>query len=170
MEMRAELVINAPAQDAWIVIGERFGEIAEWAPAITESVMDGPPAAGRVRTCQVAGFGPIAAGVIKERLTQFDPQARSLSYEAAAGMPRFIAGAVSRWSVHTGPGSACTVRIHATLALRRVARPLSPALRGRMRADTRRALAELKHRVEVGHPGAVNLTPPASGNTPLYGP
>jgi hypothetical protein len=65
MEMRAELVINAPAEDAWVVVGERFGDIGEWASAITESVMDGPPAVGRVRTCQVARFGPIAAGVIK---------------------------------------------------------------------------------------------------------
>jgi len=104
MEMRAELVINAPAQDAWVVVGERFGEIAEWASAITESVMDGPPAVGRVRTSQVAGFGPIGAGVIKERLIQFDPQARSLSYEAAAGMPWLIASAVSHWSVRAGPG------------------------------------------------------------------
>jgi hypothetical protein len=100
MEMRAEVVINAPGEDAWVVVGERFGDIGEWASAITESVVDGPPAVGRVRTCQVAGFGPIAAGVIKERLIEFDPEARSLSYEAAAGMPWFIAGAVSRWSVH----------------------------------------------------------------------
>jgi len=103
MEMRAELVINALAEDAWVVVGERFGDIAEWASVITESVMDGPPAAGRVRTCQVAGFGPIAAGVIKERLIRFDPEARFLSYEATAGMPWFITGAVSHWSVHTGP-------------------------------------------------------------------
>jgi Polyketide cyclase / dehydrase and lipid transport len=96
-------------------VGERFGQIGEWASAITESVMDGPPAVGRVRTCQVAGFGPIAAGVIKERLIRFDPVARSLSYEAAAGMPRFIVAAVSRWSMHAGPGSGCTIRIHATL-------------------------------------------------------
>jgi hypothetical protein len=164
MQMRAEVVINAPAEDAWAVIGERFGEIAEWAPAITDSVMDGPPAAGRVRTCQVAGFGPIAAGVITERLTEFDPQARSLSYEAAAGTPWFIAGALSRWSVHPGPGSACTVRIHATLTLRRAARPLSPALRWRMRADMRRALAGLRHRVETGHPGRATLAPPATGD------
>ena len=157
MEMRAELVINAPAEDAWVVVGERFGDIAGWASAITESVMDGPPVAGRVRTCQVAGFGPIAAGVIKERLIEFDPQARSLSYEAAAGMPWFIAGAVSHWSVHAGPGSACTVRIRATLALRLAARPLSPALRWRMRADTRRVLAELRHEVEAHHPDPATL-------------
>jgi len=170
MEMRAEVVINAPAEDAWAVIGERFGDIGEWASAITESVMDGSPAVGRVRTCQVARFGPIAAGVIEERLTGFDPEARSLSYEAAAGMPWFIADAASRWSVHPGPGSACTVRIHATLALRVAARPLSAALRWRMRADTRRVLAELRHRVEAHHPGPASLAPPANGGSAFCGP
>jgi hypothetical protein len=169
MEMRAEVVINAPAEDAWVVVGERFGEIGEWASAITESVMDGPPAVGQVRTCQVAGFGPIAAGVITERLTGFDPEARSVSYEAAAGMPWFIAGAVSRWSVHAGPGGACMVRIHATLTLRRAARPLSPGLRWRMRADTRRVLAELRLRVETGHAAPATLAPPATGQVPRGG-
>ncbi len=152
MEMRAELVISAPAEDAWAVVGERFGEIGEWASAITKSVMDGQPGAGQVRTCHVAGFGPVAPGVIKEWLTDFDPEARSLSYEAAEGMPRFIARAVSRWSVHAGPGRSCTVRIDATLTLRPAARPLGPVLRWRMRADTRRALAELRHRIETGRP------------------
>ena len=169
MEMRAEVVINAPGEDAWVVVGERFGDIGEWASAITESVVDGPPAVGRVRTCQVAGFGPIAAGVIKERLIEFDPEARSLSYEAAAGMPWFIAGAVSRWSVHPGPGGACTVRIRATLALRLAAQPLSPALRWWMCADTRRALAELRRRVETGHHARAALAPPATGEVPRCG-
>jgi hypothetical protein len=170
MEMRAEVVISAPAEDAWVVVGERFGDISEWASAITGSVMDGSPAAGRMRTCQVAGFGPIAAGVIKERLIEFDPGARSLSYEAAAGMPWFIVGAVSRWSVHPGPGSACTVRIHAALALRLAARPLSPALRWQMRADTRQVLAELRHQIEAHHRGPASLAPPASGGGPYCGP
>jgi hypothetical protein len=31
MEMRAEAVINANADDAWVVVGERFGQISEWA-------------------------------------------------------------------------------------------------------------------------------------------
>jgi hypothetical protein len=169
MEMRAELVINALAEDAWAVVGERFGEIGEWASAITESVTVGPPAVGQVRTCQVAGFGPIKAGVITERLTQFDPEAKSLVYEAAAGLPWFIAGAVSRWSVHAGPGSACTVRIHAALVLRLAARPLSPVLRWRLRADTRRTMSELRRRVEAGHPGPANPASPASGQIPRGG-
>lgn len=152
MKMRAELVIGAPPEDAWAVVGVRFGEISEWASAITKSVMDGQSGAGQVRTCHVAGFGPVAPGLIRERLVSFDPEARSLSYEAAYGLPGFIARAVSRWSVHPGPGGSCTVRIHATLTLRAAARPLGPALRWRMRADTRRTLAELRHRVETGRP------------------
>jgi len=136
MKMRAELVISAPAEDTWAVVGERFGEIGEWASPITRSAMDGPPAAGRVRTCHVAGFGPVPPGVIRERLLHFDPQARSLSYEAASGMPGFIRRAVSCWSVRQGPGEASTVRIRATVTLRPAARLLGPALRWRMRADT----------------------------------
>ena len=170
MEIRAELAINAPAEDAWVVVGERFGQISEWASAVTGSAMDGQPAVGRVRTCQVAGFGPIAAGVIRERLIRFDPDARSLSYEAAAGMPRLIVAAVSHWSVHARPGSACTIQIHGTLTLRPAARLFSPALRWRMRADTRRVLAELKHRVETGHPDPLRSPTSAAGEVPLCGP
>ena len=85
-------------------------------------------------------------------------------------MPRFIAAAVSRWSVHAGPGSGCTVRIHATLALRPAARLLSPVLRWRLRADTRRVLAELKHRVETGHPDPLRSPTSAAGEVPLCGP
>lgn len=169
MDMRTELVINAPAEDAWMVVGERFRQIGEWSSAITESAMDGPPAADRVRACQVAGFGPIAAGVVTERLIRFDPEARSLSYEAVTGMPRFIVAAVSRWSVHSGAGSACVVRIHATLTLRRAARLLSPALRWRLRADTRRALTELRIRIETGHPAPAKLAASAREDAPLAG-
>ena len=164
MEMRAEIVINASCDDAWEVVGERFGQISEWASAITESVMDVPPAVGHVRTCHVAGFGPFDPGVVKERLVSFDPQARSLSYEAAAGMPSFIVHAVNRWSVSPGPGGTCMVNIHATLTLRPAARPLGPVLRWRMRADIRRVLAELRHRVEAGHPHPAKVAAPDGAN------
>jgi hypothetical protein len=41
------------------------------------------------------------------------------------------------------------------VTLRTPACPLGPALRWRMRADTRRVLAELRHRVETGRPHPV---------------
>ena len=55
------------------------------------------------------------------------------------------------------------------LTLRPAARPLSPALRWRMRADTRRVLAELKHRVETGHPDLSKPPASASEQVPLCG-
>ena len=95
MEMRAEILINAPAGDAWEVIGERFGDISEWASAITESAMDGLPRAGRVRTCHVAGSGPAAPGVIKERIVVFDPEAGPIP-----GLCRELAGRDTGWPDH----------------------------------------------------------------------
>ena len=166
MEMRAEVVIGAAAGDAWVVVGELFGEIGGWASAITVSSMKGPPAAGQVRTCHVAGFGPVGAGVIRERLVSFDPAAMSLAYEAVEGMPALVLRAVSRWSVHPGPDGTCTVRIHATITLRRAVRPLGPVLRWRMRADIGRVLAELRHRVETGAPHAGKLAALAAGRAP----
>jgi len=43
------------------------------------------------------------------------------------------------------------------LTLRPAARLLGPVLRWRMRADTRRVLAEFRYRVETGHPHPVKL-------------
>jgi hypothetical protein len=76
-------------------------------------------------------------------------------------MPGFIVRAVNRWLVSPGPVGVCTVKIHATLTLRLAARPLGPVLRWRVRADTRRALAELRHRVETGHPHPAKVAAPA---------
>lgn len=157
MRMHAELVVSAPQADAWAVIGDGFADIADWASAVTRSAANWPPGPGVVRTCRVAGFGPIAPAVMKERLVRFDATARSLSYEAIAGLPWFVVRATSDWSVHDAQDEKCVIRIQATLTLRPAARPLTPALRWRMRADTRRTLAELKHRIETGrpHPGKV---------------
>lgn len=130
MKIHAELALSAPAEDTWAVVGERFGEIGDWASPITRSAMDGPPAAGRVRTCHVAGFGPVPPGVITERLLRFDPQTMTLSYEAVGGMPGFIRRAVSHWSVHQTQDGGSAVRISAPVTLRPAARPpgAGPAL------------------------------------------
>jgi len=45
-----------------------------------------------------------------------------------------------------------------------------PVLRWRLRADTRRVLAELGRRVETGHPDPARAAPPASEEIPLCGP
>jgi hypothetical protein len=107
MKMRAEVMVQVPAGQAWALVGEAFGEIAAWAAPISASSLDTPAAPGSVRTCRIRGFGPVAPGVVRERLTRFDPAQRSLSYEAVDGLAWFIIRAVNRCSVHVhDPGRA----------------------------------------------------------------
>lgn len=78
--MRAELKINTPPDAAWLIVGKQFGRVGECACPITESSIDGQPGVGVARTCQIAGFGPVAPGVIRERLTVFDLAGRRLEF------------------------------------------------------------------------------------------
>jgi hypothetical protein len=79
VDLRAEVTINAPAESAWAVIGDQFGDIGVWAAPIVHSWVESEPGAGAVRTCQIASFGPFPAGSIKERLTQFDSTAMTFT-------------------------------------------------------------------------------------------
>ena len=164
MEMRAQITVHVPADQAWTLVGERFGQIATWASPITASVLDGSPGEGAVRTCHVRGFGPVPPGIIRERLLSYDPETRSLSYEAD-GLPWFVTRAVSRWSVHPVDGGTCTVGVHATLTLNLLLRPFGPAMRRRMMIDSAAVLDDLAHRLQTGSPhprkiaGAGNSAP-----------
>jgi hypothetical protein len=152
MDLRAEVIIHAPAPVVWAVLGERFGQISQWAAPITSSALAGPPGVGAVRTCHIAGFGPIKPGAIKERLIAFDPEARSFTYAAIDGLPGFVKRAINRWSVHARGERLCLVRTHAALELRGPMRSLGFYLERRLQADGSRALDELRHYIEEGRP------------------
>ena len=152
MELRAEVVIHAPAHAAWLVLGERFGQIGEWAAPIVASSLDGEPTVGSVRTCQIARFGPFKPGAIKERLVAFDAPAMSLAYESAEGMPAFVKYALNRWSVQPETDTTCVVRTHATVELQGPMRLLTLFLKFRLQADGARVLDELRYLIEHGRP------------------
>jgi hypothetical protein len=151
MDLRGESIVDAPAQQAWTVLGERFADIGEWAAPITASSLDGKPRVGGVRTCHTARFGPVPAGTIKERLIAYDPGAMSFTYEAIDGMPSFFERAVNHWSVHPLDDERCLVRTHATVTLRGPIVLLGFLLKRRLQSDGARVLDELRHRVEHGH-------------------
>jgi hypothetical protein len=160
MDIREEVVINAPAPAAWAVLGERFGHIADWAAPITASSIESEPGVGAVRTCHIAGFGPVKPGVIKERLVAFDPETMSFAYDAVEGMPDYVTRAVNRWFVYPRGNSSCVVRAHATLELRGAIRALSFLLKLRMQTDGARVLDDLRYHVENSkpHPRKVEAT------------
>ncbi len=150
--MHEELAVRVPADKAWTLVGGAFGDISTWAALIVNSTMNSPPAPSSVRTCHIRGFGPVAPGVIKERLIRFDPADRSLSYEWIEGRPSFIVHAISRWSVSSIEPGTCTIRVHATLTLHPIMRPFGPLLRRWVSRDAGKVLEELAYRLETGTP------------------
>ncbi len=152
MELRVDVVIDAPPAAAWAVLGERFGYIGEWAAPITASELDGDLGVGAVRTCHVARFGPVAPGVVRERLIEFDPEHMLLAYESVDGLPSFIERAVNRLSVHALAEHRCEVRARARFELHGPVRLVSPFFRWQMEVNAGRVLDELRYEVEHGWP------------------
>ena len=156
MDIRAEIAIDATPLAAWTALGERFGDIADWAAPIVASSCtlngEGSPEVGSVRTCRTAGFGPMGPGTIQERLTAFDRDAMSFAYEAVSGMPGAVARAVNRWSIRPRGIAGCTVASQATVELNGLARPLGFLLRRSLERSGARVLEDLKHHLERGGP------------------
>ncbi len=115
MEIRSQVTIKAPAERVWDAIGERFMDVSEWAAPITSSCPVGvdEPGVGAIRACSIAPVGPIKAGVVKERLTVFDPTSMVFEYEAVEGMPEFVVRAVNRLRIERVNDRLAVVHIHA---------------------------------------------------------
>jgi len=154
MHLHTEMRIAVPASRAWAVLGERFGHIGEWATPIERSSLAGDPRSGAVRTCHIARFGPVARGVVRERLVEYEPAAMRFIYEAVEGLPSFIGRASNRWTVAPDGPEHCFVSSHAELQLLGAMRLLALPLRWRMRADSAKVLKDLRHFLERGeaHP------------------
>jgi ribosome-associated toxin RatA of RatAB toxin-antitoxin module len=147
------IIIDAPADRVWEVVAGRFDRIGEWATAI--------PASG---ACPVAAPGtnaPVAARVcytgvalvpeVTETIMAYDGAARTLTYEATAGMPAFVTTARNRWQVTDLGGGrtrvAYAAEMHVRGVLGRLARWWLLAQVGR---TGRHMLADLKHYAEHG--------------------
>lgn len=156
MEFHTDIEIDASADEAWQVLGEQFGDIAEWSATLATSHLVGDLGVGATRSCEGTGFGPFPPGVVTEKLTLFDRQARALTYEANTGLPPFVLTAMNRWTIESLGPERCRVHSHATVQLAWWARPLGFLMPWMMRGDMDRFSEEMRHRIErgVAHPRA----------------
>jgi len=179
MELRNEILIEVPAERVWNVLGERFMDISEWAAPITASCAVGTaePGVGATRVCSIVPFGPVRAGIVKERLTHFDRDAMAFQYEAIEGMPRFISEAVNRWSVSRVDERRSLLRIHATLTLRGPMSFLACLVAWQLESGGAKVAEELKYFAENGRPHPRKLAsrrrstslPPSETRGPAHG-
>jgi Polyketide cyclase / dehydrase and lipid transport len=149
------VLIDAPIEAVWRVVAGRFDRIGDWAtavPASTASPVPRPvtdaPIPGRV--CRT-GLAMVAE--VTETIVAFDGAARSLTYEATAGMPSFVTLARNRWQVTPEGDRRTRVTLVAELGVRGPAgRLLRWLLLTRVGRTGRYLLDDLKHYVEHGVP------------------
>jgi hypothetical protein len=172
-ELCTDLIVAAPADHVWEVIGPGFDRIGDWATAIpTSTAITNPPtarSAADAATCDgprlpvaVAIDAPVVGRVcrtgirlvpeVAETLIAYDDAGRTLTYQAS-GMPAFVALARNTWTVTPIDAHRCRVSLRARFDTRGVL-----GLLGRwvILAQTRRTswhLADdLRHYAETGTP------------------
>lgn len=157
VEMHFDFPMDAPASAAWVVLGEAFGDVADWTSTLRASSLDGPVEVGSTRTCEVEAFGPFAPRRLTEELIEFDERSMRFTYIARSGLPPVIRAAKNRWSVeHTAEGR-CRARSHISIDLVWWAAPLAPLMRWSMRSGITEVGRELRDRVEGGVPPALEV-------------
>jgi hypothetical protein len=168
-----DLVIAAPADQVWQVIGHRFDRIGEWATAIPASTAV-PASPGRP-TAGTAGAGPPGlppvadavdapvagrvcqtgirlAGAITETLTAYDDTNRTLTYQAA-GLPAFVTLARNTWTVVPIDARTCRVSLRAQFDTRGLLGALGRwVILAQTRRTGRHLADDLRHYVETGTP------------------
>ncbi len=152
MEFETEILIQASAEAAWQVLGEQFGDIAQWSATLRSSSKKGELGVGCERTCEGVGFGPFPPGEVTETLTAFDDDAHRFTYKADAGLPWFVKQARNAWSVESVGPNECIVRSKATVELVWFLRPFGSLLPLLLAHDMEHFSDELRHRVETGKP------------------
>lgn len=153
MQYKMEITINAPASQAWDVLGEGFATISEWDSGLKTSSLVGGLKAGGIRTCESnKNFGPFKPGVVQERILSFNPDAMTFEYQGISGLPGFISNASNRWSIHDIDRQNCIVQFEAIIEFHGIMKIFAPLMKLLMKNDINRFVAELKYRIENGQP------------------
>ena len=153
MQVSQRVHVIQTAEQVWDIVGRQFGEVATWAGAVASSRPidgarpDGAPCAGRACTVAVPGFGELT-----EELTAYDDRARTLTYRATSGMPRFVREARNTWAVEEGPADSSVFTMRAEVELSPFGSLVGPVLRLYLARIGRRTCRDLKTFAETGRP------------------
>lgn len=161
-ELSDSIDVDVAADLVWNILANRFDRIGQWAtaipasaPAATATALIDVGAPIPARVCDT-GIRPIPQ--VTETIIAFDPGARTLTYQATAGMPNFVTAARNTWTVTELDLQRCRVCYDAELSTQGliglIARPLMLA---RVARDGRHLLTDLKHYAETGRPSPRKL-------------
>lgn len=174
-ELCTDLIIAAPADQVWKVIGPGFARIGDWATAIPTSTaiaIATPPSVAAPADVATRGRSrlPVAAAIdapvvgrvcrtgirlvpeVTETLVAYDDAERTLTYQAG-GMPAFVALARNTWTVTPIDAHRCRVALRARFDTRGLFGLLGRwAILAQTRRASRHLADDLRHYVETGTP------------------
>jgi hypothetical protein len=163
-ELSTDLIVAAPADRVWDVIGRRFDRIGDWATAVPHSTAlpnasattAGPrlPIAADVLAAPVAGrvcqTGIRLVPQVTETLIAYDDANRTLTYQAS-GMPAFVTLARNTWTVTAIDAHHSRVSLRARFDTRGLLGLLGRwAILAQTRRTSRHLTEDLRHYVQTG--------------------
>ncbi len=165
--LSTHLIIEAPADRVWEIIGRRFERIGEWATAVPASTGVGSTGSGSAvvtsaTTTEVGTDGPVTGRVcttgvrlmprIIETIVAYNEANRSLTYEAS-GMPGFVTAARNTWTVTPVNEDTCRVTLNARFDTSGLpARLARWAILAQVRRTSRHLQNDLAHYARHGIP------------------
>lgn len=152
--LSGQIEINAPASVVWTILGEEFSQISKWAGIIKSSFPDqehlppeGADAGARICVSQIAW-----AKDVTEKLTAFDPQEKTFTYEATSGLPGFVQHAQNTWTVRPVSPGSCIVTTQGVLKMTPLlGRILYPIIRKQLEKAGAQLVMDLKSYAEHQH-------------------
>lgn len=150
MEFKREILINAPVDAVWNVLGTQYGDAHKWVSGLNHSEEYGKPTLAGAhcsnRSCETP------QGKIKEVVTKFDTKNHELGYEVIEGFPFFVEVGKNNWKLHK-VGDKTQVNMHLTIQTKGfVGAIMSPMMKLQMNKIATNAVNDLKHYVETGKP------------------
>lgn len=152
INIKQELIIKAPIQKTWQVLGPEFADAYKWASSIKHSearnheTMNGS-------TCTERGCSVSGVGNIKEKLLNYSEAEHTLSYQVYEGMPKMVKYAANTWTL-TDLGNG-TTKLEMQIEIKTgglMGSMMKGMMRKKMTKMTKKIAEEFQYYVENGNP------------------
>ena len=152
MEIIKNAIIQAPAEQIWDIMGERYAEVGSWFTGVAASKpragdkLPGAPTMGR--ECS-SSFGDAC-----EVIDRFDARRRELVYHVESGMPGFVKLAQAHWKFTPRDEHSCSADLRMVMEVSWWAAPMGLMMKRQMGRLIDDMFEELDHYATTGevHP------------------
>ena len=146
MRIFATTPVDVPAEHAWALVADEFGNNAKWVSSLSSSRLNRDTVeAGTGRVCQ------LGKQELVEEITDLDRDHLVLTYKMP-NPPGPVRTVTNTWTVTPKGASRCDVSSDVNLSLRWWGKPVAPLMKLSLNRVIARALEEFRHYAETGTP------------------